>query len=53
MSIASQVFVFLLMLIAGRVTVGLMEKRNMWRWIIAYWVALTVKNMIDFLGIAF
>ncbi len=53
MSIASQVFVFLLMLIAGRVAVGLMERKNMWRWIIAYWVALTVKNMIDFLGIAF
>ena len=49
----SQVCVFGLMLIAGRVAVGLMEKRNMWRWIVAYWVVLTVKNMLDFLGIAF
>lgn len=53
MNIASQVFVFLLMLIAGRVAVGLMERKNMWRWIVAYWVALTIKNMLDFLGIAF
>lgn len=53
MGIASQFFMFLLMIIAGRVAVGLMERKNMWRWIIAYWVALTIKNMIDFLGIAF
>ena len=33
------------------VAIGLFRKRNMWKWIIAYWVLLTIKNFIDFLGV--
>ena len=46
----SQLCVFGLMLIASVVAIGLMKRRNMWKWIIAYWVLLTIKNVIDFIG---
>ena len=46
----SQLCIFGLMLIASVVAVGLMKRRNMWKWIIAYWLLLTVKNIIDFVG---
>lgn len=46
----SQSCIFGLMLIASVVAVGLMKRRNMWKWIIAYWVLLTIKNIIDFVG---
>ena len=39
-----QFFVLALVLIALRVAVGLAASRNMWRWIIAYWAVLTLKN---------
>lgn len=47
----SQIMVFLLMADALIVAIGLFRKRNMWKWIIAYWVLLTIKNFIDFLGV--
>ena len=48
---ASQIMVFLLMADALIVAIGLFLKRNMWKWIITYWVLLTIKNFIDFLGV--
>ena len=45
----SQAIVFLLMADAAWVVYGLIRKRNMWRWIVLYWVILTAKNMIDLL----
>ena len=48
---ASQIMVFLLMADALIVVIGLFRKRNMWKWIITYWVLLTIKNFIDFLGV--
>ena len=48
---ASQIMVFLLMVAALIVAIGLFRKRNMWKWISAYWVLLTIKNFIDFLGV--
>lgn len=44
---ASQIFIFVLILIAAIVACGLMRKKNMWKWIIAYWVVLTIKNLCD------
>lgn len=46
----SQLCVFGLMLIASVVAIGLAKRRNMWKWIIAYWMLLTIKNVIDFVG---
>lgn len=44
----SQFFVFLLMIDAAIVAFGLARKRNMWRFIVAYWIILTLKNAFDF-----
>lgn len=46
----SAYLVLLLLLIAAFVAVGLMRKKNMWPFIVLYWVTLTVKNLIDWLG---
>ena len=46
----SQFCILGLIMIAAVVAVGLMKRHNMWKWIIAYWVLLTVKNIIDFVG---
>lgn len=40
-------FILLLALIAGIVCVGLSQKRNMWKWIVGYWLVLTAKNLMD------
>ena len=44
----SKVMIFLLMFISMVVAVGLAHKDNMWKWIVAYWVTLSVKNIIDY-----
>ncbi|MBR4442537.1 MAG: hypothetical protein IKS52_04625 [Clostridia bacterium] len=46
----SQTLVFLLMLDAAWVAIGLARKKNMWKWIVLYWLILTVKNAVDALG---
>ena len=43
-----QILVAMLMLNAGIVAIGLWRKRNMWPWIVCYWIVLTVKNALDF-----
>ncbi len=48
---ASQVLVLCLILIAGIVAIGLAMKKNMWKFIILYWVTLTLKNITDLLKI--
>ncbi len=47
----SQFFVFLLLLDALIVAVGLAKKRNMWAFIVCYWCLLTLKNLCDMLGV--
>ena len=49
--IISQCLVFLLMADAAYVAYGLARKRNMWRCIVLYWVLLTAKNIVDFVGV--
>ena len=44
----SQNLVFLLMLDAAWVALGLMRRKKMWWWICLYWVLLTAKNAVDF-----
>ena len=46
----SQALVFLLMADAYIVFVGLLRKKNMWKWIVLYWMILTLKNAVDFAG---
>ena len=41
----SQIFVFLLMADAAFVAYGLYRKKIMWKWIVVYWVLLTLKNL--------
>ena len=48
----SQILVFLLMIEAAWVSVGLYRKKNMWVFIFWYWVILTAKNAVDFIGMA-
>lgn len=45
--------VIILAAIAGIVLYGLVKKRNMWVWIIAYWAVLTLKNIADFIFMIF
>ena len=49
MQILDTVLVLALMLIAAVVLVGLVRRRNMWGWIIAYWAVLTIRNMVSLL----
>lgn len=46
----SQLLVFTLMADAAWVAIGLARKKNMWKWIVLYWVLLTLKNAVDFVG---
>ena len=32
---------------AAIVAAGLLRKKNMWQWICAYWVILTLKNFVE------
>ncbi len=47
----SQFFVFLLMADALIIAVGLSRKYNMWAFIVAYWILLTIKNAVDYFGL--
>ena len=49
MQILDAALVLALMLIAAVVLVGLVRRRNMWRWIVAYWAVLTVRNAVALL----
>lgn len=45
----SQLLIFVLMFIAVTVCVKLSMQTNAWRWIVAYWAVLSIKNMLDFM----
>ena len=44
----SQFMIFLLGIDAAIVFAGLLQQKNMWAFIVAYWFILTVKNFTDF-----
>ena len=50
MQMLDAALVLALMLIAAVVLVGLVRRRNMWRWIVAYWAVLTVRNAVALLA---
>lgn len=43
----SQILIILLALDAAWVACGLARRKNRWKWIFAYWVILTAKNLAD------
>ena len=50
MEYTAAIMILTLMLIAARVSYGLMKMQNIWKWAVAYWVVLTIKNALDFAG---
>jgi hypothetical protein len=42
-----QLLIIVLMFDAAIVAVGLLRKKNMWHFICAYWVILTIKNTLE------
>ena len=46
----SQILIICLMIDAAWVAFGLARKKNMWKWIVTYWVILTMKNYCDLMG---
>lgn len=49
----SKIIVLLLMVIAGIVSFFQIKQnpKKAWPWIVIYWLTLTVKNLIDFVGL--
>lgn len=43
----SQFLIFLLGIDAAIVFAGLLQQQNMWAFIVAYWLILTIKNFTD------
>ena len=46
----SNALVLALAIIAAVVATGLIAGVQMWPWIIMYWLVLTVKNVVDYMG---
>ena len=43
--VIDQILIIALAVDAGWVAAGLMRKRNMWWWIVLYWILLTLRNI--------
>ena len=43
----SAILILVLAVIAAVVATGLIAGYSMWAWIVAYWVTLTAKNLVD------
>lgn len=48
--LADQILILLLMLDALVVAVGLAKKKNMWMFIVMYWIILFTKNAMNFIA---
>lgn len=46
----TDILIIALAVIAAVVATGLIMGWYMWAWIILYWMALTVKNVLDWIG---
>jgi len=46
----TKAMILLLAVIAAVVATGLIGGRSMWAWIVAYWIVLTCKNIVDYIG---
>lgn len=45
----TNLLIIFLAVIAAVVACGLYRKRNMWHWILLYWIVLTIKNLLDYI----
>lgn len=43
-----KLYVYILWIISSIVAVGLSRHADMWKWIVAYWIVLSFKNLRDF-----
>lgn len=43
-----QLLIFMLALDAAIIAIGVSKRKNMWWFIVMYWLILTVKNMMNF-----
>ena len=46
----SAILILVLAVIAAVVATGLIAGYSMWAWIVAYWMTLTIKNVVDCIG---
>lgn len=46
----TDILIIVLAVIAAVVATGLIMGWSMWAWIIIYWLTLTVKNVVDYIG---
>ena len=46
----SAILILVLAVIAAIVATGLIAGYSMWAWIVAYWITLTIKNVVDYIG---
>ena len=46
----SAMLVIVLAVIAAIVATGLIAGLAMWPWIVGYWLVLTMKNVVDYIG---
>ena len=46
----SAILIIVLAIIAAVVATGLIAGYIMWAWIVGYWITLTAKNIVDYIG---
>lgn len=46
----SAILIIVLAVIAAVVATGLIAGYSMWAWIVGYWITLTAKNIVDYIG---
>ena len=42
-----KVLILLLLFVSARVAIGLWKQKIMWKWIVLYWLILTIKNLAE------
>lgn len=47
----SAILIIILAVIAAVVATGLIAGYSMWAWIVGYWLVLTAKNIVDYIGL--
>ena len=50
MKAIQKTLILILAVIAAVVATGLIAGYSMWAWIVAYWIVLTAKNLIDYVA---
>lgn len=50
MKAIQKTLILILAVIAAVVATGLIAGYSMWAWIVAYWITLTAKNLMDYIA---